>query len=501
MNTALMRPFAFRAWHQFRHEWRMQWVLVLIWIALLIAQWWHGTQEREWELPMPQALPGMQALLILVRAARADAPGNVEIGSHTRPLGRGAVWLGKVAFALLALLVPWMLRKVPDGLHFGFGPVEWLAVLGGHVLPVLAIGGLTLVCAAASDSGRKAVFGGIAGLVLMLGLLLMENEMERNDARRCMWVMVSIFFSVTMLLTWWRMSVRQKWMQVLVCGGVLMALTLEFWSLDWRAVPLRPFTEAKLALHVGDRPDEKAQELWRGLFVTGLPPDHVVSVLELGDYSDFASSGPKKERKNRWMKQAHTRALLPHYPAGSLWHGQQDLELREYLKKITGEEPKAPMRLKLLVQRMERLISHPMNQRGQQSVLLEKGLRFEFRVSWLDRDQETWFWARMPQFYPKLLPRMGMERLEAVCGVVPQENFLMLLHSPALREVRVAGDGDYQQEMDFKFTHPGSHMDLTGLTLKQWLDESTLDIWRPVVSGVVELELSVEQLRRLLEKK
>ena len=497
MNSAFVRRFAFRAWHQFRQEWRMQWLLVLLWVALLIAQWWHGLQRREWELPMPTALPGMLALLILVRSARADAPGNVEIGSHTRPLGRGAVWLGKVAFAVLALLVPWMLRKVPDGLHFGFGPVEWLAVLGGHVLPALMMGGVAAVCAAAGDSGRKAVFWGIAGFVLMLGLFLLENAMSLNDARRFAWVVVSVLFSVTMLLTWWRMSLRQRWLRVLICGGVVMGLVLAFWRVDWRAVPLKPFTEAKLALHVGERPDEAAQELWRGLFVTGLPPDHVVSVLELGDYSDFASSGPKKERKDRWMRQAHTRALLPHYPAGSLWHGQQDLESREYLKKITGEKPKSPMRLKLLVQRMERVISHPMKQRGQQSVLLGKGLRFEFRVNWLDRDQQTWFWARMPQFYPRLLPRMGMERLETVCGVVPRENFLMLLHSPALQEVRTAGEGDYAEEMDFAFTHPSPHMDLTGLTLKQWLDESTLDIWRSVECGVVDLEISAADLQRV----
>lgn len=89
-----------------------------------------------------------------------------------------------------------------------------------------------------------------------------------------------------------------------------------------------------------------------------------------------------------------------------------------------------------------------------------------------------------------------MERLETVCGVVPRENFLMLLHSPALQEVRTAGEGDYAEEMDFAFTHPSPHMDLTGLTLKQWLDESTLDIWRSVECGVVELEISAEDLQR-----
>ena len=495
MNTAFERRFAFRAWHQFRHEWWMQWGLALIWIALLIAQWWHGTQVREWELPMPPALPGMLALLILVRSARADAPGNVEIGSHTRPLGCRAVWLGKVVFLVLALLVPWMLRKVPDGLHFGFGTVEWLAVLGGHVLPALTMGGLAAVCAAAGDSGRKAVFWGLAGLVV---LFLLALGFDLNGKRSEEWIVASVIWSGTMLLVWWQMSVRQKWVPMLLVG-LSIAGCVMFCRIDWRTVPLKPFTEAKLALHVGERPNEKAQELWSGLFVTGLPADHVVSVLALGDYSDFASSGPNKQRKSRWMSQAHTQVLLPHYPAGSLWHGEQDVELRESLKKITGEEPKAPMRLKLLVQRMECVISHPMKQRGQQSVLLEKGLRFEFGVNWLEREQQTWFWASMLQRYPSLLPRRGMERLEAVCGVVPRENLLMLLHSPALREVRVAGEGDDQEETHFHFAHPGPHMDLTGLTLKHWLDESTLDIWRPVVRGAVELELSAEQLEKLLK--
>jgi len=42
-------------------------------------------------------------------------------------------------------------------------------------------------------------------------------------------------------------------------------------------------------------------------------------------------------------------------------------------------------------------------------------------------------------------------------------------------------------------------MDIAGLTLEEWLADSTLDLWWPEERGVVELEISVEQMRRVLE--
>lgn len=508
MNTKASLGFWSRARHQFMHEWRAQWGLVVVWVGLLVAQWWHWRAEAEWRLPMPDSLPGLLALLILVRSVRADAPGNVEIASHTRPVGRGAVFAGKVAFLMLALLLPWIVRGVPQGYEMGFGVLEWLGVLFGWFLPAMTIGSLAAFCAAAGDSGRKAVICGLAGFAVFLTLFFLFDPITRHDAKHGAWTVASVLWSMTMLFVWWRMSLRRDWVKYLVSGVVLAVLVVMFWRYDWREVPPRAFTEAKLALHVGERPDAAAQELWPGLFVTGLPPDHVVSILECGRFSDYLYGKKNENARKHWMTQAHTRALLPHYPAGSLWHGNVDLDEREALKKYLDEDPKSPLRVKLAVQRMERVLSMPMKQRKRQSVILEAGRRLDFGVRSLNDDQKLSLWARLHEFYPYVLPRPEFERRRPWNGAVPKANFLALLHSPSLREVRTACEGDWSslfyqigEPKDFSFTHPRPQMDIAGLTLEKWLADSVLDLWLPRECGVVELTLSAEELRRLLEKK
>ncbi len=40
-------------------------------------------------------------------------------------------------------------------------------------------------------------------------------------------------------------------------------------------------------------------------------------------------------------------------------------------------------------------------------------------------------------------------------------------------------------------------MDITGLTLKQWMKDSTLDLWWPEQCGVIDLEMSAEEMQLL----
>jgi hypothetical protein len=40
-------------------------------------------------------------------------------------------------------------------------------------------------------------------------------------------------------------------------------------------------------------------------------------------------------------------------------------------------------------------------------------------------------------------------------------------------------------------------MDIAGLTLEQWVKDSTLDLWWPEQRGVIDLEISVEEIRLL----
>lgn len=501
----------FRIKHQLAHEWRAQWGLVLVWMLLLASQWWHTLKVRAWDLPVPDSLPGLLALLIIVRSIRADAPGNAEMASHTRPVGRDALWAGKAMFFMLALLLPWIARGVLDGLGMGFGAREWLGLVLARVLPALVSGGLVAVCAALSDSSRKGVICGVAGLALLIGMLFLREAMSLEESKRCAWVVAAVVWSFTMLLAWCLITQRKD-ASVLLTGGVLLtAVALLFWRYDWRARPERTFADAKLVLQVGERPDAAAQELWPGLFVTGLPPDHVASVVEFADVSDY-HWGEKKNRREHWMTQAHTQTLMAHYPAGSLWHGNVDMDMRDPLKKHVKTAEAGSWKLKLAVQHMQRVVSMPMNAVRSETVLLEMRRRLNFGVWKRSVDNQISFWANLHRRLPLLLPRTDMEDLR-VNEVKPEENFLVLLHSPELREVRTACEADerypirneilWQQArrpVSFAFTHPRPQMDIAGLTLDDWLAGSTLDLWWPEECGVVELEISAEQLQQLLDR-
>ncbi len=93
----------------------------------------------------------------------------------------------------------------------------------------------------------------------------------------------------------------------------------------------------------------------------------------------------------------------------------------------------------------------------------------------------------------------------------------MLLHSPGIREVCTAGEwdkGDYNysagdellhrvnnRPVAFNFVHPRAQMDIAGLTFDDWVEGTTLDIWWPEERGVIDLEVSAEELRRALGDK
>ncbi len=504
--------FFFRVRHQHAQEWRAQWGLVLLWVMLLASQWWQSLRVRVWELPMPESLPGLLALLIIVRSIHADTPGNAEMASHTRPIGREAVWMGKVTFFMLALLLPWIARGVLDGLEMGFGAGEWLGLVLARVLPALVSGGLVAVCAAMSDSGRKGVICGVLGLACLMGLLPLEDEMRGVGEKVSAWVLAAVIWSFTMLLVWWCVTLRRRAAALLLCGVLLTAVTLLFWRHDWLSQPDRPFVDAKLALHIGERPDEAAQELWPGLFVTGLPPDYVASVVEFAGVSDY-HWGEKKSRREHWMTQAHTRSLMAHYPAASLWHGNVDMDVRDPLKKHVRTPEAGPWKLKLAVQRMQRVVSMPVHEVRSETVLLEMGRRLNFGARKKSVGNDIHFWANLHRRLPLLFPRSSGRDLR-VNGWEPEENFLALLHSPALREVRTACEPDerysarndmlWQQArrpVSFSFTHPRPHMDITGLTLEQWVKDSTLDLWWPEQRGVIDLEISVEEMQRLVKNR
>jgi hypothetical protein len=515
------RGLVFRFWHQLAHEWRAQFGLVLLWWAAVAFQIWQTVKGTPSKMPLPDWTPAALALLIVVRSVLADAPLNAEVNTHTRPIGRGAVALAKLTFFNLTLLLPWIVQGLPECCGFGFGAAEWFWIVMSRILPALALGSFTLALACGSGSGRKNVILGGIGIALCSGHLFLEPAMKETDALRCAWAVAAAVWSVTMLWTWWQISLARRSWPILITGCLLTLAALCFWRWDWCAQPERLFTESKLTLHIGEPPAADAQELWPGLSVKGLPADHVVSIISLtpqggtSAYSDYTETNAvtgESSLLKRWMRQAHTRALMPHYPAGSLWHGNVDRATRTPLQKIVGEERQS-WQLKLAVQRMTKLATLPLNQINHQQVLLTVGHRLDFQLKEFNNHSWLNFDAVLKRCLPLLEPHSSQERLKLL-GEATEDNFLILLHSPSIREVRTASESNdhywprdgllerrHKRPVNFSFAHPRPQMDIAGLKLQDWLNDSTLDLWWPLECGVVELEISAADMERLIEMK
>ena len=154
--------------------------------------------------------------------------------------------------------------------------------------------------------------------------------------------------------------------------------------------------------------------------------------------------------------------------------------------------------------------------REPQSIHPRTGHRLDFWLKKLDHSingGQLDMAAMLRRRFPLLVPD-GRHARPRPLGYSPVENFLPVLHSPGLGEIRVSREAEDQfsyrdslllarhdRPAGFDFAHPVPHMDIAGLTLEQWVKDSTLDIWWPEQRGVIDLEISVQDMRRLQESR
>lgn len=531
-----------RVWHQVAHEWRFQRGLVLLNWLLLAGACWESLRYKSGSTLFSGSLPVVVALVVIARSVRMDAPLNAEVASHTRPLGRGAVWTGKVVFFSLTLLLPWMLHAMPQFAGYGFETLEWLALAVSVFLPAALLGGLVAGLVSLAGSSKQNVLLAIVAFVLAfeLGVAL---DQSWTDARRCGAIVGGVIMLGGVLATWWWQSVRLRPRVAWLCliSSLAVGCALPFvWTWNWRQLPPLRYEATKLLLHVGSAPAGPSQRLWSTLHVQGLPPDHVASVIALApvpdkggkwppakiissDYTAVNSATREESANWRWMTENHTVSLASHYPDAPLWHGSSVDRVRgptlaKMLTYTQQTDPKAaekPWRLRLAVQKMHRVFSLPLREvvGHPQSITLQTGHRLDFHIHQLDsrRDGgELEFAAMLRRRFPLLAPE-GTHAMIRPMGYLPMQNFIAVLHSPTLGEVRVAHEeaaqfnyrhtllqARHDRPADFEFPHPAYHMRIAGLTLEEWVAGSTLDIWWPEERGTMDLEISAEEMKRAL---
>ena len=546
MTSDLNHPsFIRRVCHQLAHEWLHQrWLVLLEWLSLVLACF-ESLRMKPEEAALPVTVPALLALIIVARSVSADAPGNGEVASHTRPVGRSAVWAGKAIFFMLVLLLPWIAHGLPQFAGYGFGFQEWLGLLAEGFLPAALIGAVVAGLISQARSTRQNIALSFVALIVIFVLEWVINSSEWGGEKRCGAIVAGALLLGAFLMAWWQSTqLRDRASWLWLVGGLALVSPLPFvWKWDWRALPPQRYAETKLTLHIGTKPAEPSQELWRGLHVLGLPADHVASVIALApvpkatakwppqdvissDYTSVNKTTREDSSLWRWMREDHVAAIASHYPANSLWHGNppEDLrgpkmrELVTYTEAGDTDAMKRPWRLRLAIQRMQRVFSKPMREvvRASQSVTPMKGQRLDFWMKKLDlpiNGGELDMGAMLRRRFPLLVPDGSFARPRPL-GYLAVENFLPVLHSPSLGEICVSREGVEQfsyrdtlllarhdRPAGFDFAHPVPHMDIAGLTLEQWVKDSTLDIWWPEQRGVIDLEISVEAMQRLSEMK
>jgi hypothetical protein len=455
------------------------------------------------------------------------------------------VWAGKAIFFTLALLLPWVAHGLPQFAGYGFGFQEWLGLLVEGFLPAALLGVVVAGLIGQANSMRQNIVLSCVALIIILGLQWVIVSSEWSGEKRCGAIVAGGLLLAVLLVSWWqsvRLRPRASWLWLI--GGLALAAPLSYvWPWNWRALPEQNYTDTKLTLHIGTKPAEPAQELWRGLHLVGLPPDYVASVIALApvpkgkakwppqdvissDYTSVNETTREEESLWRWMREDHVAAIAPHYPANSLWHGNPAEDVRgpemqklvAYTEAGDADAMKRPWRLRLAVQKMQRVFSKPMLEvvRVPQSITPRQGYRLDFWLKRLDNPNnggQLDIAAMLRRRFPLLMPD-GSHARPRPLGYMAVENFLPVLHSPALGEICVSHEGGEQfsyrdtlllarhdRPAGFDFAHPVPHMDIAGLTLERWVKDSTLDLWWPEQRGVIDLEISVDEMQRLVKNR
>lgn len=555
-----------RVLHQFRAEWRHQHWIVLGWLLWLVLR--TGYQHR-------QARPGvigyanlesmadffslLLAAVLVWRCVSVDSPSNADSFSLTRPVGRGALWVGKLAFLITSLFVPAWLVLSRGWTGFDLGALQWLALSGGVALAagltISAVASLSSLAASVRQLWTLAIVGVFAGGVwLALGESIFlqargPQEISEQLLRQqvCGKLLAGVVVFAGLMISWWMASVPRR---RVLAGGIMVAglatasVLPAYVRTDWVSKPQRPYANAvKLGIKTGKAdPADKVpgRGLWSTLRITGLGRDEVASIIDFAPVEGSASWPPLASYTDLpvntsgwddWLHHDHTRALFKHSPPTTLWrdHLLNDTlyrgrpALKEIIKPLhlTREQAIAKRwRLRLAIHEMKRVVTVPYRQLWSQpnSFLIRPGVRVEFDAyAWL---ADAWeLRGRVHRNHSSVLAVDAHSAAHAK-GRDLSDNFLLVLEDPELREnearclnlsryqggmkgmspLAIGWHSDQKQAFEIRMWTPEAQHFLLKTTHDQWVDRLKASLWHAEERGVVEFELSAEQMAEVLEE-
>lgn len=549
--------FSSRMFHQCRAEWRYQYGTVLLWLAVLVTTQWHRAQESK-AMFSKLSIAGLElwlevgtllmAAALAWRSVSADMPANTDSFSLTRPVGQAALWCGKLLFLLSAVILPATLVISASWQRFGLGAGQWAALTCAVMLSGGLVCGMAGTLTALASTSRQ-VFALAVVAVLGVGVELVipgragDQEvitLEQHHVEQCGGFIAALCALAGLLVAWWLVTVpRRRWMAACCMTGTLVAAPLiaRAWRTDWITPPALKYANgAKLSLKVGKAdPADKTpgRGLWPTLRITGLGKDEVASIAEFAPMDDNASWPPEGSYSDltvndggfdSWLHHEHGRALFKHYPATTLWrqqignnemyNGRKTLnEVIQALRLKREEAIARRWRLRLVVHEMKRVATVPFRQFWTQEneFLIRPGLRLECNAyAWL---RDAWeMHGRAHRLSSSLLSAEPI-RPARVRGRALSDEFCLVLEDLDLKENRVLSLGlvqrgsldrsqqwqiDENQGFQIRMWLPREQEVILQRTRDEWIDAQNASIWHAEARGVVEFELSPEQMAEVL---
>lgn len=536
--------------HQLHTEWLHHHWSIVIWCGWLALRHWLrvspvNVEMRSTFTSLDQTALACTAFLgaaMVFRCIRADAPLNPDSAVQTRPLGRPILWLAKGLFIFMALMLPWFIAETLRWRGFDHPLSQWLALSTGALLMAGVVAGLAAAVAAwATTPTQSAFFAAIAGGGLSL---ISEGDIWlplRHAGGREAGAIIGTVLLLTglVLFTWVCFVPRRRGLAMLILGIALIQypLTEAAWSYNWlKRMPPR-YPAAQLTLSIGAKDPNTAaavQSLWPTLHLQGLEPDEVATVLEfapvtrggkwppLGSYSDL---GAGSSHQLNWLQVDHFRSLMKHEDSTVLWgdviNGGGIHSRRRGLDSVTAawklSQTASPpaVRLRLAIHQMKPVTSLPLRKLWSKAhrFIIHPGLRlefspFEFRYgSWRSEGSVYRQNAELISREPHAMIRARGQAL--------MPSFILVLKDPELRE-NEAHDFYYQKnfsvsrekgspwQMDERhafslmINEPEGQRLFLGKSMDDWIDRVTATLWHAEERGTVELDLSSEEVARLL---
>lgn len=486
----IVAPLIHRVSHQLRTESRHHALLILVWLVWLAARLWQrhgGIFGRNDELlsAYVEVITACIAIGIVHRCIHADAPADHETAALTRPVGRGALLLGKVLFLLVAVLLPFVIAESMLWRGFGHDSAQFAALVTGSFLA----GGFVLALAAAisaiSRTRGQALGLGFGTLMLISAASYMVNSLEHH-----VWPWLNSIFEHSMflhtnggiiaavialllcLVALWMSFVPRR--RLLAAVLLLLAFVQEpvttslrqhdwFRGLDWLEQKPRRY-DAPLTLHTGNEAvDEKAatQDFWPSLRLSGLRPDEAATIIAFAPVDEklpphfwpqppyYSDIQPDLRYGNVWAHNDHVRMLMRQTAPGTLWlqasHKPSpndfrwlENDLKPFQLDLTQPQHQK-WRLRLAIHGVKKIAEMPFRQlwHHPQTFLIEPGLRLECDpVSRVN----SGVWAlkgRIHQSHSTLIARGPHEPATMISGRWLPPAIMLVLSDARLREATV----------------------------------------------------------------